>query len=109
MRFAASSWRRVNGGHRAVLLLLDRHQHQRSSEQRHGVGVLRIDGFEAHLERELQLDAVAGLPFAVDRGEMAGNGEALLPRAVHRNGSSFGPCGNAEVQGQLGGRVRLSP
>ena len=64
--------------------------------------MLCVDGLEAHREGEFQLDAVAGLPLAMYRCEVARDGKALLARAIDRDGRSLRPFGNAEVQGQLG-------
>ena len=88
---------------RGFRLLLDGHEDQRPAHVGDGVGVPVVDGFEPHPEWKVEVHAVAGLPFAADRGELSRYGQSFLPRPIDGDGRALCPGRNAEVHSQGSG------
>src|SRR5579863_6320240 len=79
----------------------DREQHQRAAQQGDRTWVLRIEGLDSQPPRQLELDAVAVVPAAVDGGKTPGLGRALPATAVNRDTRPAGPCRNPQPHREL--------
>ena len=75
---------------------------ERAAEQSNGLGMLGVDGFESEFHGQVDFDAVAMLPCAVDRRELARNGGLGNGVAVDGDGGAFSPSRDAEAKGTFG-------
>src|SRR5439155_25442351 len=80
------------------LRVCNRKQRERSEAKRYSVLMTCVHWFEPHRHRQIQFDAIAALPLAIDGHESSWNHFCAQTATVDRNRSSFCPRRNSKIQ-----------
>src|SRR5208337_5572351 len=83
------------------LSIRDRKQHERPEEKRHGLWMLWVDGLEPRPRWQIQFDAVAGIPLALNGRKCSRSYLSLQTATVYRNRRSLCPRRNPEIQSEI--------